>query len=291
MRQLFLEGRALPTFFVTPEKVPFAGSHAYLDATADPSGVDKLAARFRGAKLVAVATGAISGIDVLDIDPRNGGDRWLFEHSARLPRTRVHETRGIGWHFIFNHCSGLRSNPKVAPGVEYLSGGRWAVWWAAHGCPVLCEGPVAGLPEWLAAVVARGKVGTTSKSGNGNGSDVVPTFPLRAPTDYEINYAKRSLGNAYLELRSCPPGGCVEGTLKGDGGRNAKLNALSYSEGRQIVRGWVPREKVEAMLMKGATECGLVAEIGEARCRATIASGIRAGMGVPYHDIKPKDRP
>jgi hypothetical protein len=79
--------------------------------------------------------------------------------------------------------------------------------------------------------------------------------------------------------------------LKGDGGRNAKLNALSYSEGRQIVRGWVPREKVEAMLMKGATECGLVAEIGEARCRATIASGIRAGMGVPYHDIKPKDRP
>src|ERR1700751_4353699 len=100
---VLLENLALATFFVTPAKVPFAGSHAYLDATADPAELDKLAARFRGPKLVAVATGAISGIDILDIDPRHGGDKWFFENRDQLPKTRVHETRGGGWHLIWKH--------------------------------------------------------------------------------------------------------------------------------------------------------------------------------------------
>src|SRR6516165_3659140 len=105
-----LESLALATFFVAPTKVPFAGSHAYLDATTNPAELDALAARFRGAKLVAVATGAASGIDILDIDPRNGGDRWLFEHADQLVRTRIHETRSVGWHFLFKHSVGLRNS-------------------------------------------------------------------------------------------------------------------------------------------------------------------------------------
>jgi len=85
MGQLFLEGRALPMFFVTLGKRPFAGSHGYLDATADPAEIEKLASRFPSAKLIAVATGAISGIDIIDVDPRNGGDRWFHQHRDRLP--------------------------------------------------------------------------------------------------------------------------------------------------------------------------------------------------------------
>jgi hypothetical protein len=276
MRPVSVEGLALATFFATHTKVPFARSHAYLDATIDPAELDKLAARFRGAKLVAVATGAVSGIDILDIDPRHDGDRWLFEHSDQLPQTRIHETRGGGWHFIFKHSVGLRSDPKVAPGVEYLSGGRWAVWWPSHACPVLCEGPVAELPGWLYETLirsetGRGKMGTTC-----NG--VVPISPL-PPTAHEINYAKKALGNAFLELRSCPAGG------PNKEGRNTKLNALAYSMGRLIARGWITRGRVESMLLKGADQCGLIADDGLRQCRATIDSGINAGMKRPYHDI------
>jgi Bifunctional DNA primase/polymerase, N-terminal len=135
---LSLEDRALPCFFVSvSKKVPFAGSHAYLDATADPAELKKLAALYPGPKLLAVATGAISGIDILDIDPRNGGDKWFFEVRDQLPKTRVHETRGGGWHLIYKHSPSLRNSNKLAPGVEFLSTGRWAVWWSAHACRVL----------------------------------------------------------------------------------------------------------------------------------------------------------
>jgi hypothetical protein len=275
---LLLEGRALPIFFVTPEKRPFAGSHGYLDATADPDEIEKLALRFRGAKLIAVATGAISGIDVLDIDPRHGGDRWFFEHRDQLPKTRVYETRGGGWHFIFKHSPALRSSVnRLAHGVEFLSTGRFAVRWSAHSCRVLCEGPVATLPAWLRESLRddgaqKERMGTTLKSANG--SDVVPISFLEAPTDHQINYAKKALGNAFLELRACPAG-C----------RNAKLNALAYSMGRLIARGWISRSRVETMLLKGAEQCGLLTEDGLQQCRNTIDSGVRAGMTQPYHDI------
>jgi hypothetical protein len=274
-----LENLALATFFVTPAKVPFAGSHAYLDATADPVELGKLAARFRGAKLVAVATGAASGIDILDIDPRNGGDRWLFENHERLVRTRIHETRRGGWHFIFKHSVGLRSDPKFANGVEFLSSGRWAVWWPEHAGRVLCEGSVAVLPDWLHEALARQQSGRREMGTTCNGSDVVPIFP--SPTPYEINYAKKALGNAFLEMRSCPPG---EG--QNTKGRNTKLNGLAYSMGRLIARGWVTRERVEAMLLKGADQCGLVVDDGLRQCRATVDSGINAGLLHPYHDIE-----
>jgi hypothetical protein len=273
MRQLLLEGRALPIFFVTSGKVPFAGSHAYLDATADPDELDKLAARYRGAKLVAVATGAISGIDILDIDPRNGGDRWLFEHHDQLPGTRVHETRGIGWHFIFNHSPGVRSNPKVAPGVEYLSGGRWAVWWAAHGYPVLCEGPVAGLPEWLHEALSAPRNGDAPKeregwglpmAGNGNGAlpkplyfEVLRLVPLSASvTRRHQRWVIRILSDV----------------TKLTEGRNHALNCAGFAF-RPLLR-FVPPETAERLLFSAAQWCGYVAKDGEHAALKTIRSGL-----------------
>jgi len=55
--------------------------------------------------------------------------------------------------------------------------------------------------------------------------------------------------------------------------------------GRLIVRGWITRERVEHMLLMGAKHCGLLADDGLHQCKATIDSGIRAGMGRPYHNI------
>ena len=199
MRQVLLENLALATSFVTPAKVPFAGSHAYLDATRNPVELDNLAARFRGAKLVAVATGAISGIDILDIDPRNGGDRWLFEHRDRLVRTRIHETRGTGWHFIFKHSLDLHNSNKLAPGVEFLSTGRWAVWWPEHAGRVLCEGPIAPLPGWLHEKLANTKrTQQGMASSNGRSQD-------RGRTYREAALLRSPSPRAPLRDRNTPP--------------------------------------------------------------------------------------
>jgi len=55
--------------------------------------------------------------------------------------------------------------------------------------------------------------------------------------------------------------------------------------GRQIARGWIARDRVEEFLLKACKANGLFKDDGDAQCRATIASGINAGMKRPYHDI------
>ena len=114
-------------------------------------------------------------------------------------------------------------------------------------------------------------MGSTLKSDR---IDVEPIPSLTPPTLHEINYHKRALGNHCYELRHCP-----------EGQRNTKLNALSYNMGRLIVRGWIPRDRVENYLLKCCEANGPLVDDGLAQCRATIASGINAGMQLPYHDI------
>jgi hypothetical protein len=58
--------------------------------------------------LIGIPTGETSGLDVLDIDARNGGAAWLGEHRRELPQTRVHRTRSGGLHFFFRHEAWLR---------------------------------------------------------------------------------------------------------------------------------------------------------------------------------------
>ena len=41
---------------------------------------------------IGVPTGERSGIDVLDADPRHGGDKWIADHIDKLPTTRMHAT-------------------------------------------------------------------------------------------------------------------------------------------------------------------------------------------------------
>ena len=268
MRPVFLEGRALHIFPCGPSKRPTC-PHGFKDAVADAPSIARLLSLYPG-PLIGVATGVISGIDVIDIDPRHGGDKWFFENRDRLPKTRTHETQNFGQHLIYRHLPGQRcSNSRIAPGVDLKGDGGFVIWWPAHGSRVLCEGPVSDFPAWL----ANGGMGVTSKA-DCNDPAVTPILPLEPPTEYQINYAKRALGNACFEL-----GNCAEGS------RNTKLNALAYKMGRLIVRGWLPRERVESYLLKACEACGVLADDGLAQCRATIASGINAGMTRPYHDI------
>jgi hypothetical protein len=267
MRQVFLEGRALHIFPCRADKRPTC-PHGFKDAVADAPSIARLWSLYPG-PLIGVATGAITGIDVVDIDTRHGGDRWFHENRNRLPQTRTHVTQRDGWHLIYRHVPGLRTSAsRIAPGVDIRAGGPYIIWWPSHGCRVLCDGPVQEFPAWL----ADEGIGVTSKPDR---TDVTPIlFDVRPPTQYESNYAKRALGNACFELRQCP-----------DGSRNNLLNALAYKMGRLIVRGWITCERVESYLLKCCEANGLLADDGLAQCRLTIASGINAGMKRPYHDI------
>jgi hypothetical protein len=101
------------------------------------------------ARLIGVPTGSRSGIAVLDIDPRNGGDDWLKAHARRLPYTRCHLTRSGGVHLLFKTDGAIRNSANlIAPGVDVRATGGYIVWWPAHGGTVLDFLPLAKLPPW-----------------------------------------------------------------------------------------------------------------------------------------------
>jgi len=112
---------------------------------------------------LAVVTGAVSGIVVLDIDPHHGGDRSLRELEKRhrsLPETVEVKTGGGGRHIYFAH-SGFetRNRAGLAPGIDlrgdggviivppsiHPSGNSYA--WRKNHAPE--EISLASLPIWL----------------------------------------------------------------------------------------------------------------------------------------------
>jgi hypothetical protein len=110
---------------------------------------------------VGVVTGRVSGLAVLDIDPRNGGDRSLSELEARwgaLPESVEVTTGGGGRHLWFVFTGPLPMT-ILAPGVElkgegglvvvppslHASGARYA--WAPGRSP--SDRPLESLPPWL----------------------------------------------------------------------------------------------------------------------------------------------
>src|SRR3954471_1298865 len=82
---LALADTGLPVFPCNADKRPaipkVKGGNGFHDASVEPDRIRELWDLAGPAvQLIGVPTGAASGFDVLDIDPRHGGDRWKIEH-------------------------------------------------------------------------------------------------------------------------------------------------------------------------------------------------------------------
>ena len=76
---------------------------------------------------LAVVTGGLSGLVVLDVDPRHGGiaslERWERDHGA-LPPTVESQTGGGGRHLYFAHPGReVRNRAGLAPGLDLRGDG------------------------------------------------------------------------------------------------------------------------------------------------------------------------
>jgi hypothetical protein len=121
----------VPSFPCLPDKKP-ACPNGFKAATLPQAGLATLWARFPG-ELVGVPTGIASGLSVLDVDIAKGGDGWWAENKARLPQTRMHETRSGGLHVLFNRRDGLRNSAsRIGPGIDVRADGGYIIWWPAH---------------------------------------------------------------------------------------------------------------------------------------------------------------
>ena len=136
--------------------------HGVSEATTDEATVWSWWARWPRAN-IGIATGARSGVIVLDVDPRHGGDESLarlIEEHGDLPHTVESLTGGGGRHLLFDHPGQTVKNMVgLEPGLDvrgdggYIAAppsvhvtGREYAWELDHHPD---DVQVAALPQWL----------------------------------------------------------------------------------------------------------------------------------------------
>jgi len=262
---------ALPRFPCrASDKAPLT-KHGFYDAALD---VDH-----SSWPLVGVPTGAVSGFDVLDIDPRNGGHFWLAQHIDRIPATRVHHTRGGGHHYLFRHA-GAWLKKEIAPGVELKGNGGYVIWWPRQGLPFE-DRSIAEWPGWLLELATR-----RNRDGRENVVPSVPSWHQAISNNHqsaprwseEETYGHYAVNNAMHRLMAAP---C--------GKREAALNGECFSLGRLVGAGWLSMARAALAMEHGiksnpnTDEAGLrfVAEHGLDHVRWKILRALRDGMANP----------
>jgi putative DNA primase/helicase len=145
--------------------------HGHREATTDEAVVREWWSR-RPSSNIGIATGSVSGFDVLDIDPRHGGDESLREIEAShgaLPATVEQLTGGGGRHILFTHQDGLRNRvgtgSALLPGLDVRADGGYIIvapsnhisgrsyCWEVSSCPG--EVSLVDWPPWLLEVLLQ----------------------------------------------------------------------------------------------------------------------------------------
>jgi hypothetical protein len=134
---------------VLESKAP-ACPHGFKDASRDPDEIERLWRRYPG-PLIGIATGAVSGVDALDIDAKHESARaWLRAAEGRIPPTRTYRTRSGGLHLYWRHAEGVRnSESRLARGIDTRGAGGFIICWYAAGFECVDHAPPAPWPRWL----------------------------------------------------------------------------------------------------------------------------------------------
>lgn len=237
-----------PVFACNINKRPITPRGLY-DATRDPVSIREMFSR-RHAALIAFPAGQASGVNVLDIDPEDGGHLWLNEHKHRIPIQRAWRTRRAGLHVVFEHASGVRNSAgKIAPGVDVRCEGGYVIHWPSHGCSMVRDGNPAPWPEWLIRQILPPPPPPIPDP---------PTIGDKPGADFR--YARGALINAAARVASAS-----------QGARNDTLNREAFSLSR-----FVPNELTASEISYTLAIAARHAGLGEREAIATITSALRS---------------
>jgi hypothetical protein len=225
----------------------WATPHGFKHAQRDPNALLDLWRQYP-ALLVGVATGAICGLDVLDLDCKHFKAReWWAANRDRLPSTGFHRTRSDGLHLLFRYAAGVRSTAgKITPDVDTRGDGGYTIWWPAARFPVLKDVSPAPWPAWLLAQLQRSPETSRRRS------------PVIIPDD-------RALGRLVRLVAGAP-----------EGQRNNLAFWAACRAGEMARSGLIALETATAVIAAAAMGAGL--SKGEAE--RTARSGVLAGAGV-----------
>lgn len=235
--------------------------HGFYAATSDLSRFAIMVQAHPGG-LLAVRTGAVSGIAVVDTDPDGLPEMRSMVADGRLPRTRTAITGRDGYHMVYAHPGGM----KIRSGASLIAAGidskadlgyvvappsvhpntrkpyRWVT-------PL--DEPLALLPPHLVDRLREP-------------DQVARPTPKPMPTGQAANRYGEAALRGELEKLLATPEGVRNDTL-------AKESAFAL--GQLVAGGVLDHDRTAAMLQAAGEQIGL--EPGETR--RAIASGFRAG--------------
>ena len=173
--------RGWPVFPLKPKnKIPLT-NHGFKDATLDTALIKEWWAKWPDAG-IGIVTGALSGLAVIDVDPRNGGEdslRELEKFHGILSDTPQVVTGGGGFHYYFRIPPGKELRCKhnaLGRGVDLKADGGYVCappslhpsgkkyeWEVSCGL----ETTLADLPGWVAALLSDAPIKNTAMPSGG----------------------------------------------------------------------------------------------------------------------------
>ncbi len=253
---LDLASQGVAVFACRSDKKP-ATPHGFKDATRDPAAISLMWHR-SGGPLVGIPTGMVNDVDILDVDPRHGGDTWFKANAARLPETRQHSTRSGGRHVLFRHLDGIRnSESKIAPGIDVRGEGGYIIWWPGFGGDVIDPAAAAEWPTWLAEMLLP-----------------KPSLPRSAPLPAPLpaagaTGAARMLARIFYRLETAS-----------EGARHRQLRAASCTLGGLLDQLQISEDAAARSLLESVQRAGGNA-VDLKNASATIAWGLARGRLSP----------
>jgi hypothetical protein len=228
------------------------------------------------------------GLVVLDADRHDGGadgvaavNALFRDHGADLSGVPITHTPGNGYHFYFRQPKGepLGNREGDLPdGVNVRGAGGLTIapycvrpdgksyrGVAAHPdlMTAFQRGTIPVIPGWLVEIIQppprSEPIAITKQRGH--------RFD---------RYAAAALERMAKELAAKPR----------DTGRNNDLNLMAWKMGTMVARGWIGQPEVEQVLLQAADACNLAKDTGARGVRATIGSGLKAGLLHPHPDLR-----
>jgi hypothetical protein len=231
---LRLAAEGVAVFPVGPDKAPLV-SGGFHSASTDEETVAAMPWQRAG---VMIGCQPAADEVVIDVDPRNGGDKVLALFPA-LPRTRTTKTRSDGRHYWLTIEPGTEMRGKLGPGIDVKRHAKgYVVIPPSAGYSYIVKGRKAKAPRWLLEEL------TVTRASFNPGE--AATSPRYFPFQTGSPYGEAALRNALGELRDA-----------GQGGRHETLNRIAFGLGMLAAGGELDPDKTCEAILAGAVEVGL----------------------------------
>lgn len=209
---------------------------------------------------IGMATGPLSGVLVLDVDPEHGGNESLQALPPR-PMTWVVETPSGGWHYWYRYPSGVRlgnTAGKLGPGLDTRGDGGYVVLPPSvghNGRPYswAFREDLADAPGWLVEALAP------------------PARTPRQPAAVRWSLEPSAYGLAALAREVADVALAAEGT------RNNRLFYAACRLGELEAGGELP----VGIAVDRLVDAGLAAGLRLDEAEATVRSGLKRGADNP----------